>query len=46
MEIKNWSFEEFPAYDAPIDGVTELHATGHEIGVRYIRDIRTSPATV
>lgn len=39
MEVKNWSFEEFPAYDAPIDGAIELHASPSDIGVRYIRDI-------
>ena len=27
MIVKNWSFDEFPAYDAPIDGVRELHVT-------------------
>ena len=39
MIVKNWSFDEFPAYDAPIDGARELYATGEEIDVVYRRDI-------
>lgn len=39
MEVKDWSFAEFPAYDAPIDGAIDLYAAGDELDVRYIRDI-------
>ena len=39
LEVKNWTFEEFPAYDEPIDGAIELQATGRELEIIYLHDI-------
>lgn len=35
MEIKNWSYEEFPAYEENVPGAVRLKTTGEEIGVYY-----------
>lgn len=39
MEVKNWTFEEFPSYDLPVDGAEEMSASGDEIGVYYMKDV-------
>jgi len=39
MEVRNWSFDEFPAYDAPIDGAVEMYADGAETSVFYMKDV-------
>lgn len=39
MIVKDWSYEAFPAYDAPIAGAQELTANRDEINVLYRRDI-------
>jgi acetyl esterase/lipase len=39
MEIKEWTYEAFPAFDEEIEGVEKIATTGDEIGVRYIPDV-------
>lgn len=30
MEVKEWSYEEYPSFDEPIDGVERIPTTGDE----------------
>lgn len=30
MEIKNWTYEEYPSFDEEIEGVTRIPTTGDE----------------
>lgn len=32
MEIKNWTYEEYPSFDEEIEGVTRIPTTGDEKG--------------
>lgn len=32
MEIRNWSYEEYPSFDEPVEGVVHLPTTGDEAG--------------
>ena len=32
MEVKEWSYEEYPSFDEPIDGVERIPTTGDEKG--------------
>lgn len=38
MEIKNWSYEEFPAFSESVEGAVSIETTGDEVGVHYIHD--------
>lgn len=39
MEVKPWSYEEFPEFNEPIKGVETIPTTGDELGVHYLRDV-------
>lgn len=39
MEIKDWSYEEFPEFDEEVEGATLVDTTGDEIEVVYRRDV-------
>jgi len=39
MEIKEWSYEEFPALTEEVEGAETMHTDGSELGVRYIKDV-------
>ena len=39
MEIKKWSYEEFPEYTETPKGATRIETTGDEIGVRFVREV-------
>lgn len=39
MEIKNWSYEDYPEFKEIPDGAKSLKTSGDEIGVSYINDI-------
>ena len=39
MEVKEWTYEEFPEFTEKIDGVGIIETTGDELGVRYLHDI-------
>lgn len=39
MEIKNWTYAEFPAFESPIPGAVEMHTTGDEVSVYYMKDV-------
>ena len=39
MEIKNWTYEEYPSFDEEIEGVTRIPTTGDEKGT-YIYPMR------
>lgn len=39
MEIKEWSYEDFPEFTEEIEGVGIIHTTGDEIGARYIHHV-------
>ena len=28
MEVKEWSYEEYPSFDMPVDGVTRIPTSG------------------
>lgn len=32
MEVKEWSYEEYPSFDMPVDGVTRIPTSGDEKG--------------
>lgn len=40
MELKQWTYEEFPAFDTPVEGAFVLPTTGDEWRVRYIPNVR------
>ena len=36
MEVKEWSYEEYPSFDEPIDGVERIPTTGDgEGGIHF-----------
>lgn len=39
MEVKNWSYAEFPAFDEPVEGAVRIPTTGDEPGVVYRHDV-------
>lgn len=39
MEIKNWTYEEFPEFTEAIEGVEVIETTGDETGVTYLHDV-------
>lgn len=39
MEVKDWEYDEFPAFDEEVDDATWLDTTGDEVGVRYISNV-------
>lgn len=39
MEIKAWSYEEFPEFTEELPGVQVLPTTGEELGIRYLHDV-------
>lgn len=39
MEVKDWSYEEFPEFSEEVEGAAVLETTGEEPFVRYIPDV-------
>ena len=39
MELKAWTYDEFPAFDEEVPGATWLNTTGDEPGVRYVANV-------
>ena len=39
MEIKNWSYEDFPEFTDEIEGAEVIPTTGDEIGIEYLHDV-------
>ena len=39
MEIKAWTYEEYPGYSEEVPGAVRLKTTGDEVGVRYLHDV-------
>lgn len=39
MEVKLWTYEEFPEFSRDIDGVQVLETTGEELGIRYVHNV-------
>ncbi len=39
MEVKQWTYEEFPAFSEKVEGAVILKSSGDETGVHYIHDI-------
>lgn len=39
MELKAWTYEEFPAFDGEVDGARWLSTTGDEPGVMYVPNV-------
>lgn len=36
MEVKEWSYEEYPSFDMPVDRVTRIPTSGYERELIYI----------
>ena len=39
MELKAWTYDEFPAFEEEVDGATWLDTTGDEPGVTYVPNV-------
>ena len=39
MEIKDWTYEEFPEFDETVEGAEVLSTTGDEVGLAYLHDV-------
>ena len=39
MEVKEWSYEEYPSFDEPIDGVERIPTTGDEKGAYIFSNV-------
>ncbi|MGN0400519.1 MAG: alpha/beta hydrolase fold domain-containing protein [Blautia sp.] len=39
MEVKEWSYEEFPEFTEVVEGAQVLVSDGEEVGVHYIQDV-------
>ncbi len=39
MEVKDWSYDEFPEFTREVEGAVRVPTTGKEMGVEYLRDI-------
>ncbi len=39
MQVKDWSYEEFPEFAEPVQGARHVATTGREMGVEYRRDV-------
>ena len=39
MEVKDWSYEEFPEFDQIPEGAAVIETTGDEAGVAYLHDV-------
>ena len=38
MEIRSWTYEEYPGYTEQVPGAVMRKTTGDEVGVRYLHD--------
>lgn len=39
MEIKNWTYEEYPSFDEPVEGAVRIPTTGNEKGTYTYSDV-------
>ena len=39
MEIKDWTYEDFPEFKEPVEGAEILSTSGDEVGLVYLRDV-------
>ena len=39
MEVKLWTYEEFPEFNEKLEGVEVIETTGDELGVNYLHDV-------
>lgn len=39
MEIREWTYEEFPAFAEEVPGAKVIQTTGDEVGVQYMHDV-------
>lgn len=39
MQVKEWTYEDFPDFTEELDGVVRIKTTGEEVGVDYIKDV-------
>lgn len=39
MELKQWTYDEFPGFDQPVEGAAVIHTTGDETNVTYHHDV-------
>lgn len=39
MEVKDWSYDEFPEFTREVEGAARVPTTGEETGVEYLRDV-------
>ena len=39
MQVKDWTYEEFPEYKEEIEGAVRIPSTGEKIGIYYRPDI-------
>ena len=39
MELKSWTYEEFPEFSGKIEDAKTIKTSGEEIGVRYLQDL-------
>ncbi len=39
MEVKDWSYDEFPEFTREVEGASRVHTSGEEMGVEYLRDV-------
>ncbi len=39
MEVREWTYEEFPEFVEEVEGAVTIQTTGDEIGVSYIHDV-------
>ena len=42
MEVKEWSYEEYPSFDMPVDGVTRIPTSGDEKGTYIYSNVELS----
>ena len=40
MEIKKWTYDEFPDFTEEVEGAVRLKTTGNEMGVTYFHDVK------
>ncbi|MDE6890472.1 MAG: alpha/beta hydrolase, partial [Lachnospiraceae bacterium] len=39
MEVKEWTYEEFPEFTEEVEGARTISTTGDEMGVTYIPNV-------
>ena len=39
MEVKEWTYEEFPEFAEELEGVGVIRTTGDEMGTRYVHHV-------